>query len=80
MKIKRTKELIQVGYYLSRFGLEDPPVKLNTDKWNEAYRLFYDSLNDGRSVLERCGAHSLPRPGAGGSPRRDEYDEPRAAF
>ena len=45
MKIARTKELIQVGYYLSRFGLEDPPVRLNTDKWKEAYRLFYDSLN-----------------------------------
>ena len=52
MKIPRTKELIQVGYYLSRFGLEDPPVKLKTDKWKEAYRLFYDSLNNGRGVLE----------------------------
>lgn len=52
MKIARTKELIQVGYYLSRFGLEDPPVRLNTDKWKEAYRLFYDSLNNGRGVLE----------------------------
>ena len=44
MKIARTKELIQVVYYLSRFGYEYPPVNLKTDKWKEAYRLFYDSL------------------------------------
>lgn len=52
MKIARTKELIQVGYFLSRFGFDDPPVKLNTDKWKDAYRSFYDSLNNGRGVLE----------------------------
>lgn len=49
---ERSKELVQVGYYLSRFGIIDPPIRLNTKKWNEAYRLFYDSLNGGRGVNE----------------------------
>ena len=37
---ERSKELIQVGYYLSKYGDEDPPKKLKTKKWNYAYRLF----------------------------------------
>lgn len=49
---ERSKELIQVGYYLSKYGQEDPPKRLETDKWNEAYRMFYDVLNGGRAVLE----------------------------
>lgn len=49
---ERSKELIQVGYYLSKYGKQDPPKRLNTDKWNEAYRMFYDSLNGDRAVLE----------------------------
>lgn len=49
---ERSKELIQVGYYLSRFGKDKPPKQLKTDKWNDAYRLFYDSLNGGRKILE----------------------------
>ena len=49
---ERSKELIQVGYYLSKYGKKDPPERLETDKWNEAYRLFYDTLNGGRAVLE----------------------------
>ena len=69
MKIPRTKELIQVGYYLSRFGLEDPPIKLkivdSKSPWKDAYRTFYDSLNDGRSVLEF--EHSLKN-------SRDDFD------
>lgn len=49
---ERSKELIQVGYYLSKYGKENPPKILKTDKWNEAYRLFYDALKGGRLVLE----------------------------
>ena len=41
---ERSKELIQVGYYLSKYGQQDPPMSLGTDKWNEAYRMFYDVL------------------------------------
>lgn len=50
--MERSKELIQAGYYLSKYGLNDPPKRLETNKWNEAYRLFYDKLNGGRGVLE----------------------------
>lgn len=49
---ERSKELIQVGYYLSKYGKNDPPEKLNVSKWNEAYRMFYEALNGGRPVLE----------------------------
>jgi hypothetical protein len=44
--------LIQVGNYLSKYGKQDPPKRLVTDKWYEAYSLFYDRLNGGRAVLE----------------------------
>ena len=49
---ERSKELIQVGYYLSKYGQLDPPIRLKTDKWNEAYRMFYETLNGGRVILE----------------------------
>ncbi|MCT4628296.1 HNH endonuclease [Winogradskyella sp.] len=49
---ERSKELIQVGYYLSKYGKQYPPKRLGTDKWNEAYRMFYDTLNGDRAVLE----------------------------
>jgi hypothetical protein len=49
---KRSKELVQVGYYLSRYGKSEPPTRFNTNKWNEVYRMFYDSLNGGRTVEE----------------------------
>ena len=49
---ERSKELIQVGYYLSKYGKQEPPNRLETNKWNDAYRLFYDTLNGGRAVLE----------------------------
>lgn len=62
---ERSKELIQVGYYLSRFGKSDPPMRLDTKRWNEAYRMFYDALNGGRTVLEF--EHSLKN-------SRDDFD------
>jgi hypothetical protein len=49
---ERSKELIQVGYYLSRYGEENPPVRLKAEKWNDAYRMFFDVLSGGRTVLE----------------------------
>ncbi|MFP4846092.1 HNH endonuclease [Winogradskyella sp. PE311] len=62
---ERSKELIQVGYYLSKYGQKDPPKRLETAKWNEAYRMFYDVLNGGRAVLEF--EHSLKN-------SRDDFD------
>jgi 5-methylcytosine-specific restriction protein B len=48
----RSKKLIEVGYYLSRFGISNPPSQFGDAKWSEVYRLFYDSLGQGREVLE----------------------------
>lgn len=49
---ERSKELIEVGYYLSRFGKSNPPSRFSDAKWNEVYRMFYDSLGQGRELLE----------------------------
>ena len=49
---ERSKELINVGYYLSRFGKKNPPTLLEVAKWKEAYKLFYNNLNEGRSLSE----------------------------
>jgi energy-coupling factor transporter ATP-binding protein EcfA2 len=49
---ERSKGLIEVGYYLSKFGISNPPSRFGDVKWNEVYRMFYDSLGLGRSLLE----------------------------
>ena len=49
---KRSKELLEVGYYLSRFGTSNPPSRFGGAKWNEVYRMFYDSLGQERELLE----------------------------
>jgi hypothetical protein len=46
----RTKEHIQVGYYLSRFGNKKPPLSSGVDKWKEVYDLFFNKLSNGRSI------------------------------
>ena len=46
----RTKEHIQVGYYLSRFGNKKPPLSSGVDKWKDAYDLFFNKLSNGRSI------------------------------
>ena len=55
---KRSKEFLEVGFYLSKFGLinenekyPSPPTRLKVDKWNDAYRIFYEKLNGGRTIL-----------------------------
>lgn len=54
---KRTKEFLQVSFYLSKFGeilkkekYPYPPKRLKVKKWNEAYRIFYEKLNGGRDI------------------------------
>ncbi len=49
---------MEVAFYLSKFGVltkkdryPSPPTRLNVDKWNQAYRIFYENLNHGREVL-----------------------------
>jgi 5-methylcytosine-specific restriction protein B len=48
---ERSKELIKVGYYLSKFGIENPPSLLNVKHWKNAYALFYEKLGKGRDKL-----------------------------
>uniref|UniRef100_UPI0040479F78 HNH endonuclease n=1 Tax=Algoriphagus sp. TaxID=1872435 RepID=UPI0040479F78 len=48
--IKRGKHFIEVAYFLSRFGVSDPPSKLNTDSWRLAYHMFFERLNEGRDI------------------------------
>ncbi|MCD4771772.1 MAG: HNH endonuclease [Bacteroidales bacterium] len=55
---KRTKEFLQVSFYLSKFGessehdkYPSPPKRLKVEKWNEAYRMFYEKLSGGRNIL-----------------------------
>ena len=63
---ERSKELIEVGYFLSRFGGKTPPEQFGPGKkWFEVYRMFYDSLKGGRTVLEF--EHSLKN-------SRDDFD------
>ena len=49
---ERSKNLIEVGYYLSRFGLSNPPSRFGIASWKEVYRKFYNSLGQGRTMLE----------------------------
>ena len=49
---ERSKELIMVGYFLSRFGKKNPPALLKASKWKDAYQLFYNKLNEGRELSE----------------------------
>lgn len=49
---ERSKELIMVGYFISRYGRKSPPKLLNVGKWKDAYKLFYTNLNKGRSLSE----------------------------
>ena len=46
----RTKEHIQVGYFLSRFGKKKPPEAFKGRSWKDVYHLFFNRLGDGRSL------------------------------
>lgn len=55
---KRSRQFLEVAFYLSKFGkliegnkYPSPPVRLNVSKWNQAYQIFYEKLNSGRTVL-----------------------------
>lgn len=49
---ERSKALIEVGYYLSKFGIKGPPISLQVKSWKETYALFYQKLGENRDVLQ----------------------------
>ncbi len=70
--LKRSDEFWIVAFFLSRYGESNggherakPPAELGTEKWNQAYRMFYESIAGGRSVSSF--EHSLKN-------ARDAYD------
>lgn len=54
--INRSKQFWTVAFFLSKYGrkvegkITAPPVELNTSKWKDAYRMFYEALNNGRTI------------------------------
>jgi 5-methylcytosine-specific restriction protein A len=68
---KRSRAFWLVAFFLSKYGepagqnKASPPAELETKKWKDAYRMFYDAVGEGReiSVFE----HSLKN-------ARDEFD------
>lgn len=54
--VRRSKEMITVAYFLSRYGEPvasgpaRPPRELATPSWGHAYAIFYRALNAGRTV------------------------------
>lgn len=46
------RELIEVGYFLSRLGIKDPPHQLNTKTWKEAYSKFYATFGSSKTEDE----------------------------
>ncbi|GAA3972589.1 hypothetical protein GCM10022246_26120 [Pedobacter ginsengiterrae] len=63
--IRRGKPFIEVAYFLSRFGCSNPPENLQANSWKEAYRMFFEALNEGRSI--ETFEHSLKN-------ARDSFD------
>ena len=53
--VKRSPEMVMVGYYLSRCGQSrsekstGPPAGLGVTSWKEAYDFFFEALGDGRT-------------------------------
>ncbi len=48
---KRSKEFLQVAFYLSKFGVKSPPKRLKVKNWDKAYWVFYEKLNGGRTLI-----------------------------
>jgi hypothetical protein len=53
--IKRSEEMILVGYFLARCGSgkghTEPPSVLGTSRWEDVYPMFYDYLGGGRTPV-----------------------------
>ena len=45
-------KLLEVGYFLSRRGIENPPEELNAESWKEAYLMFYSAFGKNKTEKE----------------------------
>ena len=52
MSDKLDEKLVEVGYFLSRLGKDDPPQQLNAKTWKEAYEKFYPSLGQNKDAKQ----------------------------
>jgi hypothetical protein len=54
-KVRRSEEMILVGYFLSRCGSgenhTEPPLVLGTPRWEDVYPMFYERLGGGRNPV-----------------------------
>jgi len=46
------REFIEVGYFLSRLGIEGPPPQLKAKTWKEAYSKFYATFGSSKTEDE----------------------------
>ncbi len=46
------EELLEVAWYLSKYGDKKPPVALGVEKWKDAVALFYPRFGAGKSFAE----------------------------
>ena len=46
------RELIEVGYFLSRVGIDDPPPQLKARTWKEAFAKFYGTFGASKDETE----------------------------
>jgi hypothetical protein len=42
-------KIVEIGYFLSRCGVDGPPKQLKTKNWNAAILCFYEKLNNGKT-------------------------------
>lgn len=45
-------DLLEVAWYLSKYGKSQPPVGLGVQKWKEAFALFYPRFGAGKTASE----------------------------
>ena len=45
-------DLLEVAWYLSKYGKSQPLVGLGVQKWKEAYALFYPRFGAGKTASE----------------------------
>ena len=52
MEISLDRQLAEVGYYLSRRGVDGPPSELGVDTWQAGYSEFYKTFGAGKTENE----------------------------